>query len=1512
MLVLPLFSFKTKMEKTTLDDLAYVDKYLRVTENYENLLNISESFYSKSGGLKFLQENGGGWYVLIDKRRGVPALIDGGAIPFIPGKANNLTFEEFGASCNSIQCIPKEVVEEKAREFLLKYPDLFPVKQEEISIDLDGTLPIGESIYLLRFQWHYNGIPVERGSIFFRINNGNLIQIASENIAPIELNPNPSFSKNDAFKILQGYLGKNAIGKSDELIKDGDLLIVPVTKEGYNPEVYSGMIGDMASYKLVWRFLFRKEGVMGTWEGLIDAQSGQILRFVDANRYGKIQGGVYKTDKNPTQTEVVMPFPYADYGSGVYADIGGNFPGTTGTSTMTGRPGSSGNVGSVDINDNCGAISLTSDANGLIDFGTSGGTDCTTPGYGGGGNTHSARTQYWNVVWIKIKAYTYLTGNTWLQGLLQDNVNINQTCNAYWDGTAVNFFRSGGGCGNTGEIPGVSLHEWGHGMDDFDGSGGNSPPVETRADWTAILQTHQSCTGGGFFVTYNPGCGQDPGGSGYNCGGYGDCCLACSGIRDADWDKHASHTPWTVQNNSTCGGSVWDACGAGSYNGPCGWEDHCESGFATQALWDLATRDLETYCGMDEISAWQLIDRLWYSSMPQMGNMYTCSSCSSDGCGGTSLFNLFKAIDDDGDGTANGTPHAQGIFQAFARHGIACGAAGDQTNQNQTSCPTLSAPTLSGTAGSNSVNLSWNSVTNATRYFIYRNDTSCDSGFTKIATVYAPTTNYTDNTASNGIPSYYRIQAATDNDSCVSPMSNCVEVTPQPCAGSVTTDRSIYNCLDNGTITVLDSTAPSSPFNVEIWSTTDGTHRDVEVSGVPSTYTGTFTTTTGAPGQNQVRVSHGDTIYIRYTDPDYCGTPNVQVETTASVDCQGPIISNVKAINVTGNKATITWNTDELANSIVEYGPSIPPSANVQDLTTFTTNHSINLTGLTQCTQYYYSVTSSDLASNSTTDNNSGAYYTFQTGVNVEPTYDSTDVPKTINDLSTVTSTITVTDDKIIQDVNVTIGDITHTYDGDLDIYLIAPDGTRVELSTDNGSSDDNYINTVFDDEASTPITAGTPPFTGNFKPEGSLATLIGKNAQGTWKLEITDDASGDTGTLNSWSITFTYPAQACGPSLEYQSSTFTDTCNGTGSGSNDGIIDAGEDILLQITLHNNGTSDTTGVSATISTTTPGITITDNTSTFPNIPADGTGTSEGDHFSFKVDPSLTCGTTIDFNIHITSNEKPAGWNDTFQLTVGQAIPGGSITVFSENFSSVTPPNLPAGWTRSKTSGNDWQSTNSYYCNAAGGMYYPYNIFQPANSWAYTPGINLTAGVTYTLNFNQKVYNASYPEKMEVKCGLSADPTGQTITIMPEETYTNTTCTLRSYQFTVPATGIYYIGFHCTSAADMYYLIIDDITVTYEQQATCNMNQCTPASECSSDLGDPSLNGTITSYDSALILQYIVGSITFTPEQECRSDVNGSSSITSMDGVYVLQCAIGICDSLPFQFLPSCQNHGNCP
>ncbi|MFM2213022.1 MAG: hypothetical protein RL427_285, partial [Bacteroidota bacterium] len=98
---------------------------------------------------------------------------------------------------------------------------------------------------------------------------------------------------------------------------------------------------------------------------------------------------------------------------------------------------------------------------------------------------------------------------------------------------------------------------------------------------------------------------------------------------------------------------------------------------------------------------------------------------------------------------------------------------------------------------------------------------------------------------------------------------------------------------------------------------------------------------------------------------------------------------------------------------------------------------------------------------------------------------------------------------------------LTHSWDEDLDLFLQCPDGTRIQLSTDNGSSFDNYTNTCFTATALSSITSGTPPFTGTYLPEDSFTLLNGCTANGTWQLFVRDDASIASGFITNWSITF-------------------------------------------------------------------------------------------------------------------------------------------------------------------------------------------------------------------------------------------------------------------------------------------------------------------------------------------------------------------------------------------------------
>jgi subtilisin-like proprotein convertase family protein len=136
-------------------------------------------------------------------------------------------------------------------------------------------------------------------------------------------------------------------------------------------------------------------------------------------------------------------------------------------------------------------------------------------------------------------------------------------------------------------------------------------------------------------------------------------------------------------------------------------------------------------------------------------------------------------------------------------------------------------------------------------------------------------------------------------------------------------------------------------------------------------------------------------------------------------------------------------------------------------------------------------------------------------------TFSSSGSALAIRDFNWTVSTINISQAINISDLNVKVN-ITHTYDSDLRIVLMAPDNSYIELSDYHGGSGHNYTNTVFDDQATTAISKGTAPFTGSYKPDQALSAFNGYSTKGNWSLYVYDGARYDTGTLNSWSMIVT------------------------------------------------------------------------------------------------------------------------------------------------------------------------------------------------------------------------------------------------------------------------------------------------------------------------------------------------------------------------------------------------------
>jgi subtilisin-like proprotein convertase family protein len=135
----------------------------------------------------------------------------------------------------------------------------------------------------------------------------------------------------------------------------------------------------------------------------------------------------------------------------------------------------------------------------------------------------------------------------------------------------------------------------------------------------------------------------------------------------------------------------------------------------------------------------------------------------------------------------------------------------------------------------------------------------------------------------------------------------------------------------------------------------------------------------------------------------------------------------------------------------------------------------------------------------------------------------------------------------IISNISVTLN-ITHTWVGDLDINLKAPNGGILNLvgGLDGGTGSngtDNFTGTVISSTSSTPISGAPAPRTGTFGAEMRVGygptgyeqlgpanwSNLTSTPNGTWTLAIGDFAAIDNGSLVSWNLAITYGLPAGG-----------------------------------------------------------------------------------------------------------------------------------------------------------------------------------------------------------------------------------------------------------------------------------------------------------------------------------------------------------------------------------------------
>ncbi|MGH9941339.1 MAG: proprotein convertase P-domain-containing protein [Pyrinomonadaceae bacterium] len=277
----------------------------------------------------------------------------------------------------------------------------------------------------------------------------------------------------------------------------------------------------------------------------------------------------------------------------------------------------------------------------------------------------------------------------------------------------------------------------------------------------------------------------------------------------------------------------------------------------------------------------------------------------------------------------------------------------------------------------------------------------------------------------------------------------------------------------------------------------------------------------------------------------------------------------------------------------------------------------------------------------------------------------------------------TVTDALTISDINVRVR-LNHTFDGDLEMRLVHPDGTVVLLSDNRGGAGQNFgtgpndcggTPTVFDDEAATAITAGAAPFAGSFRPEASLSALDGKPTNGTWRLRIVDTALEDVGTVGCVSLEINRrfvcacAIAAAAPPAIIAAESISPANNAP---------DPDETVTVNFPLQNIGGADTTNLVATLLPT-GGVVPVTTSQNYGVVTTNGPAVSRP--FTFVAQGA--CGSMITPTLMLMDGTTPFG-TVSFTLRLGTLGAGTAMT-----FSNTVP--ITVGTTGSNLAANPYPS-----------------------------------------------------------------------------------------------------------------------------------------------------------------------------------------------------------------------------
>jgi len=516
---------------------------------------------------RFVQQHGT-WGVVWNEAIGSPHRAFGKAIR-IPGFSQ----------------IREDNVQDAAMAFLTGYADMLNVRPENLRL-IRATEVNGR--WYVSYRQVFEDIDVLFSEVELRIfSNGSVMAFGADFYNDLTVSTLPALSYDAAKNRATEGLGQSATAISGNEV----LSILPVVGQ------------DAISYHLVYEVSVTSSDPVGNYVTLVDAHDGALLWRHNRVRYTDVSGrvtGMVQLDL-PTDPFVEQGFQDETVLIGtlqVVTDSLGDYRTdiSSPTSLVVSLDGPYVNVNRSDGPD--AFISTTVNPGDTLNILW----DET--------NSHPAeRDGYFHTRLIHDFITTLDPNFTNINYSMPCVVNINSTCNAFWNGFGINFYLEGGGCPNTAQMPDVVYHEYGHGINDKlyqqlgQGFGMiNGATHEGMADVASSVILDDPRVGRGFF---GPG----------------------SVLRNLD---NTSSYPEDVSGDPHITGLIIGG-----------------------AFWDLReATDLETFQTLTHFAKYGLPDD------------------ADDGTAFSEWFVETLVADDDDGNLGNGTPHMIQIADAFNAHGI--------------------------------------------------------------------------------------------------------------------------------------------------------------------------------------------------------------------------------------------------------------------------------------------------------------------------------------------------------------------------------------------------------------------------------------------------------------------------------------------------------------------------------------------------------------------------------------------------------------------------------------------------------------------------------------------------------------------------------------------------------------------------------------------------------------------------------------------------------------------------